>query len=78
MKITEHPATPHAKRGQYPIPKGWHRLRNGTLLRDGDRFRWVNGWGKVDVCADGNWACSPYCYIRRNKPAKLRKLLPMF
>lgn len=58
------------------IPKGWHRLRNGTLLREGDRFAWMTGWCAVDVCKDGNWSCDPYVYIRRDRDSRnLRKAL---
>lgn len=47
------------------IPDGYERLPYGTRLREGDRFQWVDGWPLCDICEDGNYAASPYTYIRR-------------
>lgn len=61
------------------IPKGWRKLRRGTLIRRGDRCRWyvpaAVGWRETECEGEkvGATAFTEVTYIRRKvKKARAR------
>jgi hypothetical protein len=54
------------------IPKGWHKLKNGTIIRTGDKFLSVgrNRWFPTQIGRCKLTNAGDDFYIRKNRRAK--------